>query len=81
MRSYKGPINNFLKQELANNRNKIPADKLLQSTEAEVFAKAAELAYEVFGPDAFRQWDAKRKKFKSTINLVLYDTVMQVWAH
>jgi hypothetical protein len=76
---YKGPMKLFLSREMENNRN--PHDKELARMRS-AFEKSIEMAYTVFGTDAFRRYYASKKDnlrgYWETrkLNVALWDTLL-----
>jgi len=80
---YKGPIKQFLNREMDSHRN--PSDKELAEMRA-VFEKSIEMAYHVFGTNAFRRYrvgrDGERGGSWETrkLNVALWDTLLYTFS-
>lgn len=76
---YKGPMKLFLNREMKNNRD--PSDKELARMRS-AFEKSIEMAYTVFGTNAFRRYYASKKDnprgYWETrkLNVALWDTLL-----
>lgn len=80
---YKGPIKQFLNREMDSHRN--PSDKELSEMRT-VFEKSIEMAYHVFGTNAFRRYrvgrDGERGGSWETrkLNVALWDTLLYTFS-
>jgi ferredoxin len=81
---YKAPIKQFLNREMENHRN--PSDKELAELRA-IFEKSIEMAYTVFGHNAFRRFNVG-KAGKSQggwesrkLNVALWDTLLYTFSY
>lgn len=80
---YKAPMKQFLNREMDNHRN--PSQKELAEMRA-VFEKSIDLAYQVFGPKAFRRFNPGKSNSpdgaweQTRLNLALWDTILYTFS-
>lgn len=81
---YKAPMKRFLNQEMEKHRN--PDDKELTEMRS-VFEKSIEMAYAVFGENAFRRFNTGRKGSPNgywetrKLNVALWDTLLYTFSY
>jgi hypothetical protein len=80
---YKAPMKRFLNREMEDHRN--PSDKELSEMKAS-FEKSIEMAYSVFGSNAFRRFTAGKKDNPNgkwelrKLNVALWDTLLYTFS-
>src|SRR5262249_33118388 len=81
---YKGPIKQFLNREMQEHRN--PSPKEVAEMKA-VFERSIEIAYHVFGANAFRRFyigkDGRPDGYweKKKLNVALWDTILYTFSY